>query len=336
MNGINAIKITEPEKEGLDDVPLEDFIAKIENEILDKGIDQGKNKSEYLKNFIAKKEKNLSLIKDKRRKNLAEGLFGTREIKIKDEIEKEAGYRSEDLKIMDAKWQQEIIFFIGKNNNRRELEAFWEEYDALFDYYGYASAARGEKLKAGILGTLAAEKFFSSRGLDVRYPTAEEDVRDMIDMVASDEKNKTNFLIQIKVRNKKVEEMGQKSGANNDDNNFYWHFHNEEIAKVFEEDLFKTRDAEIIDDYDKFRLGCFKYTREHKKYFHEAREKGYQTKGLFLFVPYSIDGKRVMDIDGEPAPDFIDTLKGGGVERKLALPNSDKDVNIRQNRNLNQ
>ncbi|MCK6462217.1 MAG: hypothetical protein L6Q29_00085 [Candidatus Pacebacteria bacterium] len=329
MEKFNAIKLTEPdEKESLDIMPFEDFIAEIEEKIfeLDEKTDRGENHSDFLDNFVKERKKIIDTITDKKRKNLAAGLFGAHEILIKDAVERENGARSEALKIMDAEWQQEIIHFIGGNPPREELEAFWAEYDALFDYYGKPEAARGEKLKSGILGTLAVEKFLKSRGFDVHYPTAEADVRDMVDLLAYDEKNKNNFLIQIKVRNKKVKEMAQNGGALDIYEDIpYFDFEKEEIAKVFGEEHFKTANAEIKEgnDYDKFKAGCFRYVKENQKYFNQAGQKGYRTNGMYLHAPYSAKGKRLIDIDGEPSEDFASILIiAGKVEQKLGIANN--------------
>ena len=106
----------------------------------------------------------------------AEALFGIEEMVVRNLIEKIES-RSEEFKIEDAKWQQEIIFYINKIKNKpEELKMFWDEYDTLFAYENDSQS--GNKYKAGIMAPMALQNILQEKyGLKVAYSRPEEDVR---------------------------------------------------------------------------------------------------------------------------------------------------------------
>lgn len=196
----------------MDNIPYEDFISAVEDEILSEERDGNTDTfyfRDYLKIVKNKKENFLTKIGNEGRRLSAEALFGVEEMVVKNLIEKAEG-RSEEFKIEDAKWQQEIIFYINKNkNNPEELKMFWDEYDTLFAYEDDNQS--GKKYKAGIMAPLALQNILQEKyGLEVVYSKPEDDVRCSVDMVAVDRKNKLNFLIQVKTDIKKIEEMIDK------------------------------------------------------------------------------------------------------------------------------
>lgn len=309
---------------GMDNIPYEDFISIVEDEILSEEIDKYDtdvdNLKDYLKVIKKKKENFLIKIGDEDRKLSAEAFFGIEEIVVRNLIGKIEG-RSEEFKIEDAKWQQEIIFYINKNkDNPKKLEMFWDEYDALFAYENDNQS--GNKYKAGIMAPIALQNILQEKyGLEVVYSKPEDDVRCSVDMIAIDRQNKLKFLIQVKTDIKKIEEMLDKilNPEKNKKEENSKQEKEKDIIKITDRSEFGKPNKNIHKDYQKFSNGCSGYVEKYKEF---LSGESHKTTGVYLYVPYVVKGERFIGIDGMPINDRLwKVLVGGGLEKKLGLPN---------------
>lgn len=306
----------------MDNIPYEDFISAVEDEILSEERDKNADTfylRDYLKIVKNKKENFLTKIGNEGRRLSAEALFGIEEMVVKNLIEKAEG-RSEEFKIEDAKWQQEIIFYINKNkNNPEELKMFWDEYDALFAYEDDNQS--GNKYKAGIMAPLALQNILQEKyGLEVTYSKPEDDVRCSVDMVAVDRQNKLKFLIQVKTDIKKIEEMIDRilNPEKNDQEKISDLEKEKKLIEIVERSEFGKLNENTHEDYQKFSNGCSRYAEKYKEFLNDG---SYKTIGVYLYVPYVVRGERFIGIDGTPIGKMWQVLVGGELETKLGLPN---------------
>lgn len=306
----------------MDVMPYEDFISMVEDEVLSEERDNNTDAlylRDYLKIIKNKKEIFLTKIRDESRRASVEAFFGIEEMVVKNLIEKVEG-RSEEFKIEDAKWQQEIIFYINKNkDNSKELKMFWDEYDTLFAYEDDSQS--GKKYKAGIMAPLGLQNILQEKyGLEVVYSKPEDDVRCSVDMVAVDRKNKLNFLIQVKTDIKKIEEMIDKilNSKKNNQEKISDTEKEKKLIEIVERTEFGKQNKDMHEDYQKFSNGCSRYIEKYKGF---LNDEGYKTTGVYLYVPCVIKGERAIGVDGTPSHELWTVLVGGGLEKKLNLPN---------------
>ncbi len=306
----------------MNDIPYEDFISVVEGEILSEEIDKYDSNVADLKNYLKvikdKKENFLIKIGDENRRLSAEALFGIEEMVVRNLIEKIES-RSEEFKIEDAKWQQEIIFYINKIKNKpEELKMFWDEYDTLFAYENDSQS--GNKYKAGIMAPMALQNILQEKyGLKVAYSRPEEDVRCSVDMIATDEQNKVKFLIQVKTDKDLIKKMAGKvlnAGRDIREENSKQE-KEKNFIKIVEKSEFGKSNKNTHKDYQKFSDGCSRYVARYREFFND---KSYKTIGVYIYVPYVVKGERFVGIDGAPTGKMWKALVGEGLETKLGLP----------------
>lgn len=311
----------------LDDVAYEDFICRVEEEILLEERNKNNNNAgylnKYLEKIVEKKEVFLSKIESEKRKLSAKVLFEIEEIVIKNLIENKTGIRSEEFRFGDSEWQQEIIFLINKNkDNPEELQIFWDEYKALFDYEN--EVENGNKYMAGVMAPLALQNILQEKyGMEVTYPKPKEDVKYSIDMVAVDEQNKLNFLIQVKTNKDQIEKMINKdlNAPRNSDNADAQPSQEpnkgKKLIKVINRHEFGNAGESMHKDYKLFSEGCSKYVESNRDFF---KDKGYKTTGVYIYIPYVMKSEKLIGINGEPNDKLWQILVAEGLETKLGLP----------------
>lgn len=302
----------------LDNMPYEDFISKVEDEILAEERDKTNTNVNYLEKWLDKIRKSkdafLPQIKSEERRLCAKIFFEIEEVVLKNLIENKKGVRSEDFLIGDAEWQQEIIFLVNRLKNKpNELEEFWAQYEVLFK--NEDDAKNGNIYKAGILATLALQNILIEEyGLEVNYPKPIEDVRYLIDMVVSDKSKKNIFLIQVKTDKEEIEKIIKRAL----DTRRKKTDTEKKLIKTIPRSEFGNDGIEMHEDYKKFSRGCSKYVENNRELFRD--NIGYTTKGVYIYVPYVINGAKHIDIDGTPDKIVWDILVAGYLENELDLP----------------
>lgn len=303
----------------LDNMPYEDFISEVENEILTEERDKTNGNINYLETWLDKIRKSkdvfLPQIKSEERRLCAKIFFEIQEVVLKNLIENKRGVRSEAFLIGDAEWQQEIIFLVNRLKDKPdELEAFWAQYKALFE--NEDDIEDGNIYKAGILATLALQNILTEKyGLEVNYPKPVEDVWYSIDMVANDRLKKNIFLIQIKTDKEEIEKIIKRDlNAKRNETNT-----EKKLIKTIPRFEFGDDKIEMHKDYKDFSKGCSKYVEKNRESF--RANSGYTTKGVYIYVPYVINGDKHIDIDGTPDEMVWKILVAENLENELDLPN---------------
>lgn len=309
----------------LDAIPFEDFISEVEKAIFSEERSGNNDNVSYLEKCLGKtkekKENFLAKIESEERKFFAEAFFEIEEVVIKNLIESKTGNRSEEFRIGDTEWQQEIIFLINKiKNNPTELKLFWDEYKAIFDYEDDVKS--GNKYMAGILAPMALQNILTEKyGLQVTYPKPKEDVKYSVDMVAVDEQNKLIFLIQVKTDKEQIEKLikrdintSRNGQEKNTDSN---QDARKELIKVIPRFEFGDRNGKMHEDYQIFSKGCSKYVENNRDLF---KGKEYEVKGVYIYVPYVVGGDKLIDMNGMPHEKLWKILVALNLETKLGLP----------------
>jgi len=304
----------------MDNIPPEDFIFAVEDEILSEERNKNNTNISYLTNYLEmirnKKENFLTKIGNEKRRLLAKSFFEIEEMIVRGLIEDMVGSRSKEFKIEDSEWQQEIISFINKiKNNPEELKMFWDEYDALFDYEGDKKSAN--EYRAGIMAPLALQNLLQEKyGLKISYSEPKEDVECSVDMTAVDGQNKKFFLIQVKTDKELIEKIIKKDLRGESDKGN--HKNEKELIKVIPRFEFGNENAGMNKDYLNFSKGCSRYVENNRKLF---QDKGYDVKGVYIYVPYNIGGEKLIEINGAPSYKLWKILVAEHLETKLNLPN---------------
>ncbi|RJQ32027.1 hypothetical protein C4572_01660 [Candidatus Parcubacteria bacterium] len=322
-----ALMEEEKTEKNLDEIPYEDFIFQVEEEILSEERNKNNNNVNYLtaclEDVKARKENFLNKMENEDRRLTAKVLFEIKEVVLKNLIEARKGNRSEEFRVGDSKWQQEIIFLINKIKDKpKELQMFWDEYKALFDYE--EDTENGNKYMAGILAPLALQNILEEKyGFEIHYPKPEEDVKYSIDMIAEDPDKKSNFLIQVKTNREEIEKMikrdlekirrPNKDGKTADQKEES----GKEFIKVIPRFEFGNVDKKMDKNYQTFSKGCAKFMEKSERSF-ESDPK--TTRGVYLYVPYVLNGDRLVDLTGNPKEKVWEVLVGEGLESKLDLP----------------
>lgn len=311
-------------KENLDDIPYEDFLYEVEKEILSEERNRENNNPNYLNDYLERikerKENFLTKIKSEKRKLAAEILFEIEEVVIKNILEDKSGNRSLEFRIGDSEWQQEIISFVNENkDNLKELEMFLAEYKTLFEFEDDEES--GNKYMAGIMAPLALQNIFEEKySLEVSYPKPKEDVKYGIDMIATDRENNQVFLIQVKTNRNQIEKIIDKTlnKKRKEDEYEIKDKYEKKLVKVIPRFEFGDKNREMDKDYNDFSEGCLKYVNHNRDFF---SGKGYETKGVYMYVPYVVRGEKFIGIDGTPTEKLWKILVAEGLEKKLGLPN---------------
>lgn len=318
----------------IDNSSYRDFICEIKNKILDIEKIGTESYEDFLKRFKKQKDDVLREIDDIDKKTVAEILFGVEEVTIEGIIERSKEERINEYRISWARWQHQIMSYINSiKNNSEKINIFWDEYDALFKYDDELDGEiNGKKYKAGILSSLALQNILSDKyGMEIIYPTPEDDVECQVDMIALDKKRKTNILIQIKGKMAGLANKNEKKDAeknkwtNNDEGN--------ETITVVRNNQFASHGSFEDKVLDSFARGCYDYInkRENKNNF---LVPGYKTIGLFIDIPHTINGKKVVKLNGTPDDELWAALVGKKFEEKLGLPNVlDYDIFLKRKRN---
>lgn len=307
----------------MDNIPYADLISAVENRILSKERNKSNTNISYLTNYLDmirdKKESFLKNIRSEKRKLLAKSFFEIEEMIVRGLIEDRVGSRSKEFRIEDSEWQQEIISLINKiKNNPEELRMFWDEFDALFDYEENEDDEKSaNKYRAGIMAPLALQNILEEKyGLKVAYSKPTEDVECLVDMTAFDELGKKFFLIQVKTDKELIEKIikkdlrGESRGGNNE----------KELIKIIPRFEFGNNNGEMHKDYKNFSEGCSRYVENNRDFF-QGKGKGYEVKGVYIYVPYIIRGKKLIGMDGTPDYKLWEILVAEHLETKLDLPN---------------
>lgn len=309
----------------LDSIPFEDFIFQVEEAIFLEERNKNNDNVSYLEKCLEKmKEKKkifLEEIESEERRFFAEVYFEIEEVVIKNLIERKIGDRSEEFRIEDAKWQLEIIFLINKiKNDPTKIRMFWDEYKTIFNYEDDIKS--GNKYMAGILAPMALQNILTEKyGLEVTYPKPKEDVKYSVDMVAVDDKSRKIFLIQVKTDKEQIEKIikrdlnASKNGLeiNSDANQG----NGKELIKVIPRFEFGDGGGEMLEEYQIFSRGCLKYVENNRNLF---ENKQYETKGVYIYVPYVVGGEKLIDMNGIPHEKLWKILVAEKLETKLGLP----------------
>ena len=101
----------------MDNIPPEDFIFAVEDEILSEERNKNNTNISYLTNYLEmirnKKENFLTKIGNEKRRLLAKSFFEIEEMIVRGLIEDMVGSRSKEFKIEDSEWHKGIISFIN-------------------------------------------------------------------------------------------------------------------------------------------------------------------------------------------------------------------------------
>lgn len=310
----------------MDNIPYADLISAVEDKILSEERNKKNKNISYLTNYLEmirdKKESFLKNIGSEKRKLLAKSFFEIEEMIVRGLIEDRVGSRSKEFKIEDSEWQQEIISLINKiKNNPEELKMFWDEFDALFDYEENEDDEDDEKsankYRAGIMAPLALQNILEEKyGLKVVYSKPIEDVECLVDMTAFDELGKNILLIQVKTDKELIEKIIKKDlrGESREGND------EKELIKIIPRFEFGNNNDEMHKDYENFSKGCSRYVANNRDFF-QGKGKGYEVKGVYIYVPYIIRGKKLIGMDGTPDYKLWEILVAEHLETKLDLPN---------------
>jgi len=188
------------------------------------------------------------------------------------------GKKDVNLAEEDAAWQGYAVKFILANREDTDtLQDFWGHYDFLFTRRDEDKLAQEQK--SGILGVVAAARFFNKKNMKVILSRPKEDAEKKIDLLVipherkrdsqiSPEKENLILALQIKCRSVNPEEK---------------------LIKVFKGDIsYSTEDSTEEND---FRKGCKKFAEEIKR----------NVLGLFITIPRNIyyGGKFISLLDEE-------------------------------------
>ena len=151
-------------------------------------------------------------------------------------------------------------------------------------------------------------------GLEVNYPKPVEDVKYSIDIVAYNELRKIIFLIQVKTDKTLIEEIIKR------DLNTKRHKTETEkkLIKTIPRFEFGDDKIEMHKDYKDFSRGCSKYVEKNRELF--KSNNGYTTKGVYIYVPYVINGDKHINLDGTPDEKVWEILVAENLESELDLP----------------
>ena len=242
-------------------------------------------------------------------------LFGLEELMLRNKIAEKNKIRTEDMKIEDAKLQQEIAYFIGDNEKDFKLLGnFWDEYEKIFENNGDKTS---NTLKHGILAPIALKNILESKyngkdkkRLEFIYSTPEDDVKKSIDMIAIDNKNKLNLLIQVKgdaLSREELEEMVKRVASFKSNNQVNKDKEKMELVTIINERDFSGRDTSIGKKLNDFNAGCSKYFAEHEK---TLKESGAKTVGIYIYVPSVVGGEVWIDLNGHPNKKLSNLISG--------------------------
>lgn len=316
--------------ENLDSVSYPNLLRKIEEEIISLREERGEDDEDYRAKILSRKEEFSAKLKEPNRIHLANILFGTEELILRDKTAQENGKKSESVKIEDVKFQQEVAYFIENNKDDFNLlEDYWDLYDDLFKVENNKTIVRGETLKHGILAPIALKNILDSKynknkddkkesRMDFIYSTPKDDVKRSIDMIVIDKESKINMLIQVKgdaMNRRELEEMVKLKIKSNGNGKTNGSGEEKDLIYIIPENKFSKRDTSIKDEkINEFNGGCADYLDEHGKI---LKEEGFKTIGVYIYVPSVVDGERWIEINGQPHPK-LEKLISGLLDLKLA------------------
>ena len=314
-NQEHGILLEDEPIENLDSVSYPNLLRKIEEEISSLREERGDGDEDYHVKILSRKEEFLRKLTDQNRIHLADILFGTEELILRDKKAQENGKKAESVKIEDVKFQQEVAYFIENNEGDFNLiEDYWDLYDELFKVEHNKTIVRGETLKHGILAPIALKNILDSKynknkdgkkknRMDFTYSTPKDDVKRSIDMIAIDKESKINMLIQVKgdaMNKKELAAMVRSKIKFSGNPKINENEEEKDLIYVITENKFSKRDTSIKDEkVNEFNGGCADYMDEHGKI---LKEGGFKTIGVYIYVPSMVDGERWIEINGQPHP----------------------------------
>lgn len=316
--------------ENLDSASYPNLLRKIEDEIVSLREERGKDDEDYRAKILSRKEEFSAKLKEPNRIHLANILFGTEELILRDKMAQKNGKKVESMKIEDVKFQQEMAFFIEDNKKDFNLlKNYWDLYEDIFTVENNKTIVRGETLKHGILAPIALKNILDSKynknkddkkesRMDFIYSTPKDDVKRSIDMIVIDKESKINMLIQVKgdaMNRRELEEMVKLKIKSNGNGKTNGSGEEKDLIYILPENKFSKRDTSIKDEkINEFNGGCADYMDEHGEI---LKEEGFKTIGVYIYVPSVVDGERWIEINGQPHPK-LEKLISGLLDLKLA------------------
>lgn len=318
----------EPKKdvfENLNLISYPELIGKIEEEIISLRNGAENNDENYRAEILSRKKEFQNNLIDENKINLTDILFGIEELILRDEMAEKKEERTKSMKIEDVKLQQKIAYFIDDNKkDLKLLKDFWDGYDRIFKNDGDETIVNGEMLKHGILAPIALKNILDNKynkgkekKMEFIYSTPKDDVNRSIDMMAINEKDKIITLIQVKGDVMNIGELKErirpkmksedKEGKN--------------LIYMIKEEDFSSRDTSMGNKLNEFNSGCAGYMSEHGETL-----KGFTALGIYIHVPFMIDGQSLIDINGQPHESLEKFISG-----LLDLSLSNNHANIAKN-----
>ena len=300
--------------ENLDSISYPNLLRKIEEEIMSLREEREGSDEDYRAKILSGKKDFLGKLTNQNRIHLASILFGTEELILRDKATRKNGERDKDVRIENAKFQQEMAFFIKNNeNNFILLEDYWDLYDDLFKVEKNKTIVRGETLKHGVLAPIALRNILDNKynrdksgkknRMDFTYSAPKDDVEKSIDMIAIDKEDKINMLIQVKgdaMNREELEGMVKLKVKTIGNGKINGSAEEKDLIYIIPENKFSRLDTSIEDEkINEFSGGCAAYMDENGKI---MKEGGFKTLGIYIYVPSMIDGERWIEINGQPHP----------------------------------
>lgn len=263
-----------------DNLPFEDFLDALENELASAEKEDGETNEHYLNEIKERKKFFLENLKNEKNKDAAGVMFDIQEYVNQFNFGLEKGELP--IKLKGSELQRDSADFIFKNENKEELAEFWRIYDKFFKLGGKDVTKNGEGMKNAILSMVGLKKILTKNYIaEVFFTEPDVDVFNSIDMVArmdvkNDEKRKVLFF-QVKSLN--GEKISNVKWEKFDSDNLEWNTKFEEKE-------------------NNFKKGCAKYLDDKAGIFNKIGKEN--ISAVFVRLPIKYNGKASVGIDGEP------------------------------------
>ena len=265
-----------------ENLPFEDFVDMVENELATVEKREGETSEGYLNRIKEERKFFLGKIKDEKKKNVAKIMFDAQEYLVQFGVGVEKG--DLPIKLKGAELQRDVAEFIFENNKLEEVTEIWRMYDKFFRSGGIGAQRMGEGMKSAILSMVGMKKILTKNYFaEVKFTIPEVDVFYSIDMVATakteNPKKGKLFFFQIKSLNgEKVTDVNWKQfGFGGLD----WEAGNG-----------------LGDKENNFKKGCGKYLEDNNDKFGDIDRDDFSA--IFARLPVKSGGKSAIDMMGEP------------------------------------